>query len=403
MLLDVNPVSRCHVIAGERSGKPVYIPPQAKPIYDELYKLAKRNNYWAQVTVKGIQHLAAGRLHMNNIFVHPGGARRDGKEEFVVVLPGCKVTAEKLDGDGYKLLHFAPDAHYFELLSEDAKPGLYRAENGNAGWDSRPVKNGVIEKRDDYVVVVSDSGYERQSRALEMAANSAKSTPFFSGKQIERIGFDYHFTPGDKQIGGLRNLRKALRPLDMEELNGSALLLANSMASASKQKGIVWVSERGGSAVLSQALKILSTQGIQLKDHHLFMLEPKTSTKQAVESAMKLGMSLERDVTKVGFLNVVGNSGQLGVIRSRYKNDDDYNLLMAGVDFVKQGLTIQGGLAAVATLLAAGGATMSAPAVPAIISFIAAVTGGTVGGVAAASTVTEQVAPRLHHKIKAHL
>lgn len=44
MLLDANPVSRCHLIAGERSGKPVYITSQAKPIYDELYKLAKRNN-----------------------------------------------------------------------------------------------------------------------------------------------------------------------------------------------------------------------------------------------------------------------------------------------------------------------------------------------------------------------
>ncbi|UTA46938.1 hypothetical protein L1F30_12280 [Simiduia sp. 21SJ11W-1] len=402
MLLDANPVSRCHIIAGEKSGKPVYITPQAKTIYDELYKLAKRNNYWAQTTVKGIQELAAGRLHMNNIFVHPGSARRDGKEEFVVVLPGCKVTAEKLDGDGYKLLYFEPDAHYFELLPEDARPGLYRAEHKNRGWLSRPVKDGSVNKRDDYVIVVSDSGHGQTEDAIDAAAASAGATPFFSGKQVERIGFDYHYTPGDKRIGGLRNLRKALRPLDMEDLNGSALLLAKSMASASKQKGIVWVSERGGSAILSQALKILSTQGVKLKDHHLFMLEPTTTTKDAIESAIKLEMKFERNVAKVGFLNVVGNSGQLGAITARLK-DKSYTRKMASVDFVKQGLTIQGGIAAVGTLLAAGGATVSAPAVPAIISFIAAVAGGTVGGVAAASTVTEQIAPKLHHRIKAQL
>lgn len=402
MLLDAKPVSRCHLIAGERSGKRVYITPQAKPIYDQLYKLAKHNNYWAQVTVKGIQQLAAGRLHMNNIFVHPGCARRDGKEEFVVVLPGCKVTAEKLDGDGYKLLHFSPDANYFNLVSEDTRPGLYRAEYKNTRWQSSHVNDGTVKNRDDYVVVVSNCGYEQTKDVLEVAAPSAANTPFFSGKQVERIGFDYHYTPGDKRIGGLRNLKKALRPLGMEDLNGSALLLAKSMASASKQKGIVWVSERGGSAILSQALKILSTQGVKLKDHHLFMLEPTTSTRDAIESAIKMEMTLERNVAKVGFLNAVGNSGQLGVIKARLK-DDNYTHLMAGIDFVKQGLTIQGGLAAVATLLVAGGASVSAPAVPAILSFIAAVAGGTVGGVAAASTVTEQIAPKLHNRIKAHV
>jgi hypothetical protein len=188
----------------------------------------------------------------------------------------------------------------------------------------------------------------------------------------------------------------------IEDLNGTALLLAKSMASASKQKGIVWVSERGGSAILSQALKILASQGVDMKSHHLYMIEPTTSTKDAVDSALKMNMTLDRNVTKVGFLNAVGNSGQLGVITTRLKEDRGYKFSMACVDFAKQGITIQGGLAAVGTLLAMGGASMSAPAVPAIITFIAAVTGGTVGGIAAASTVTEQIAPKLHNRIKAH-
>lgn len=402
MLLDANPVSRCHLIAGERSGKPVYITPQAKPIYDELYKLAKRNNYWAQVTVKGIQELAAGRLHMNNIFVHPGCARRDGKEEFVVVLPGCKVTAEKLDGDGYKLLHFAPDAHYFSLHSEGMQPGLFRANKTSGVWNAERVNSGAINKKDDYVVVVSDRGYDDPKETAIMAAASASSSPFFGGKIVEQTGFDFHFTPGEKRIGGLRNLKKAIRPLGIEELNGSAILLAKSMASASKQKRIVWVSERGGSAILSQALKILSTQGVEMNDHHLYMIEPTTTTKDAVEIALKIGMTFERNTNKVGFLNAVGNSGQLSVITTRLKGDKDYKFSAACVDFAKQALTIQGGLAAVGTLLAMGGASLSAPAVPAMIAFIAAVAGGTAGGIAAASTVTEQIAPKLHNRIKAH-
>ena len=95
------------IIAGQHSGKPVTIVPTAKPVYDQLAKLARDgNNYWAEITVKAINELAAGRLHQSNIFVKPGAVHRNGTEEFVMILPGCKVTCEKLDADGFRILHF---------------------------------------------------------------------------------------------------------------------------------------------------------------------------------------------------------------------------------------------------------------------------------------------------------
>jgi hypothetical protein len=69
------------IIAGQHSGKPVKITPAAKPVYDNLVKLARdETNYWAQITVKAINELAAGRLHQSNIFIKPGAVHRDGKE-----------------------------------------------------------------------------------------------------------------------------------------------------------------------------------------------------------------------------------------------------------------------------------------------------------------------------------
>lgn len=405
MLIDANPVSQCHLIAGHGSGKPVYITPQAKPIYDELYKLAKRNNYWAQVTVKGIQDLAAGRLHMNNIFVHPGSLRRDGREEFVVVLPGCKVTAEKLDMDGYKLLYFKPDANYFELNSIGSKPVLLEVNKKDSRWETRELKKGFIKKCNNRMVVVTDSGHKSVSSASQISAFAATSTPFHGALYVEQEGFDMMYTPGDKRIGGLKNYQKAMRPLDIQDVNATALLLARAMDAANDQKGVVWVSEKGGAAVLAQALKIYADQGGKLEGHHLYMLDPTVASSDAVRQAHKLNMKLAREVTKVGLLNLVGSAGQAETILTRYRGrNDDYGLLKAGTDIVKQGLSVQGGIAAFATLgglvATAGGVSLAGPAIPALLTFIAAVAGGTVGAVKATAEVTDLVAPDFYRKVK---
>ncbi|MDN3638732.1 hypothetical protein QWY82_07925 [Simiduia curdlanivorans] len=407
MLLDDKPLQPSHLIAGSTSGKPVYITPQAKPIYDELYRLAKRNNYWAQVTIKGIQDLAAGRLHKNNIFVHPGSRRRDGREEFVVVLPGCKVTAEKLDTDGYKLLFFEADSNYFDVTKVEQRPSMYSVSKVRDNWAANLSKSGKIRDGEDRVVAIGDSNNSQVSDAIEVAAIAAGSTPSYGGDVINRKGFDYHFTPGVRSLGGLKNLRNALRPTDNMAINDSALMLAKSMYDARNQEGVLWVSERGGSAVLTQALRVLADQGLKLNKHSIFMVEPNTSSDDALKQAHRLQMKLGREVSKVGFLNVVGNQGQPRAIMARLRSEQSYNLTKASVDLVKQGVSIQGGIGAITTLsgymLLAGGISMTGPALPAALAFMGAVASGVLGGISAASSVVEQVAPRLHNQIKGKL
>ena len=252
------------VIAGQHSGKSVKITPTAKLVYDQLVKLARDgNNYWAEITVKAINELAAGRLHQSNIFVKPGAVHRNGTEEFVMILPGCKVICEKLDADGFKILHFEADIQYGEAIESGGAPGLYTATHrGNNEWDAELEIHGRIKEEKNRMVAISDSGYKEPARAATVAALRVAEAPFTGGSSmVNDDGFDLHFTPGEKRLGGLRNYRNAIRVNQYTELNESALLLARTMYQAKDIKGVRWVSEEGGSGVLTQAMTILAGQG----------------------------------------------------------------------------------------------------------------------------------------------
>ena len=183
------------IIAGQHSGKPVTIVPTAKPVYDQLAKLARDgNNYWAEITVKAINELAAGRLHQSNIFVKPGAVHRNGTEEFVMILPGCKVTCEKLDADGFRILHFEADIHYGEAIKAKAKPGLYTAKKNGSEWKTKRSRDGAIQRTNDRLVAICDSGYANLNDAAETAAPRISDAPMSGGSlRVNNNGFDPMF------------------------------------------------------------------------------------------------------------------------------------------------------------------------------------------------------------------
>jgi hypothetical protein len=399
------------IIAGQHSGKPVKITPAAKPVYDNLVKLARdETNYWAQITVKAINELAAGRLHQSNIFIKPGAVHRDGKEEFVMILPGCKVTCEKLDTDGFKILYFEPDIHYGELIESQAKPGLYASRKIGTKWKVKPQKRGHIEQEKDRLVAICDSGYKDPIRAATIAAPRIGEAPMSGGSfRVDSNGFDLHYTPGEKCIGGLRNYRNAIRPNQNTELHESALLLARTMYQAKDIKGVAWISEDGGSGVLTQAMTVLAAQGVQLPHHTAFLFNPTTSPNAAVKAAHSIGVQLDRKFTKTKILNVVGNRDQLEMIGNRWKNKaDSLTTLQAGVDIMAQGKSLQGfGLtvgSVAAGAAAVAGLGITAPA--ALTAFLTAIGGAVAVGKIAGSTVklgntlVENALPKHHDKWK---
>ncbi|SFC21317.1 hypothetical protein SAMN05660479_01388 [Microbulbifer thermotolerans] len=401
-----NTVRREIRIAGHHAGKPVTITPQADPIYRELVKLARRGNYWAVLTVNGIHQLAAGRLHQNNIFVKPDAVHRDGTEEFVVILPGCRVTAEKRPDGSYRVLYMQADLNYSELMEKAEKPGLYEVSKLDKRWLARWKKKGKIKEREDRLVAISDSGYKNPDIAASRSASRVAEAPFSGGGfRVEKNGFDMHYTPGKKRIGGRINYRDAVRPLDNATLHESALLLAKTMYDARKIKGVGWIAEFGGSAVLTQALKILADRGVRLENHTAFLVRPRTSPNEAVKAAHAVGLKLDRKFSKTHMLDYIGNRDQLELIINRWRNENEknYKWLQAITDMVEHGKSLQGAGAFMGSLAAVAGLSASAPAPAAAAAFLTAL-GAAVGGAATigklGKTMTEAWLPDKYDRIK---
>jgi len=119
---------------------------------------------------------------------------------------------------------------------------------------------------------------------------------------VKNYGFDLHHTPGEKGIRGLVNQRKALHTSQGREIVQSAILLANTMYQARNQKGVIWFSDYGGSAILTRALQILkNTKGVELLHHSVFMNHPTSKAKEAIAACEAIGL---KDFDKTsGLLN----------------------------------------------------------------------------------------------------
>ncbi|WP_428820347.1 hypothetical protein [Microbulbifer sp. MCCC 1A16149] len=413
-MFNYTPVSADKLIAGRHFGKRITITPQAEPIWNELVGLANRGNYWAQMSVNGIKQLAAGRLSQKNIFVKPGCTHRGGTEEFVIILPGCRVTAEKLSNDSYKLLHFQADLSYGDLIEERLAPGLYGATFNEGRWSANLRKNGEVDKRPQRVIAIGDSGYSLPGDAVKSAADTLSGSGSIANvsggaRSIKFAGpgggFDLHFTPGSKPIGGLVRYRSAINPLGNERLYESALLLARTMYMAKDVQDVRWISEFGGSGVLTQALQILADRKVKLNGHTAFMYRPSTSPNEALKAMHGVeGLELDRKVKDSNALDYIGNRDNLRMIRERRRKEEDtYTLLHKATDTVCAGVTVHNAVGFVAGAAGLAGLAVSAPAAG---SFLAAL--GAAAGVAGAAgklglQALKAWAPRKYNEVASKL
>jgi hypothetical protein len=392
------------VIAGKHAGKEVTIVPNAEPIYEKLKTLANNNNHWARLTIQGIHDLASGRLHQNNIFVKPNHLGNGGYEEFVIYLPGCKVFAEKLPSDKFKILGFEPDVHFFELRERDGKAGLYSAEHDGNKWNTDFVSSGRVKNVQKHIVGISDSGFNEPKLAAKNIADDLPNTPFTDDLGIEKSGFSLHFTPGEKRLGGLRNFKKAIKPLDNTAIHDSALLLAKTMYDAKSIDDVHWISTFGGSAILTQAMRMLAGRKIKLNKHRVFLYRPSTSTNEAFKWANAIELGIGRDFSKSGTLDYIGNRDRLELIINRRKNDRRYGNNQAVGDSVKYATSLQGGTATLITTAGLLAATAGvAASTPAALSFLAVFATGAAKAAGTAKLghdLAEAAFPRLHSHIK---
>ncbi|WP_160154361.1 hypothetical protein [Microbulbifer sp. ALW1] len=408
-------------IAGRSAGKSVTITPQAEPVYKEIRNLARRGNYWAQITVNALHQLASGRLHQNNIFIKPGPVHRGGEEEFVMILPGCKVTVEKQSKDAFKIVYFEADAGYAELQKDIETPGIFTASYGmRTGWTAKKEKkSGQIQAKEGRLIAVCDARHKTAISAVKTVAPDIASSHYSKEEgedPLQATGFDLHYTPGDKKIGGMRNLKDALKPLGKQDIHVSAQLLARTMYNARTIKNVRWISEYGGSAILAQALKILASQRIKLPKHRIFLFQPKTSQVEILNCARQLEMKIGRNQSRVSAFNLTGILGQPAVTINRVRHEEGYKVgqvIGDGIQFsalvgTSAGvITVVAGAAGVNIGTIAGSLGVAgATAVPALGAFLKALQSAapyvkkakSLGD--AAMTTAENFAPKIHNKIK---
>lgn len=374
-----NPV----VVHGASAGIPVAIKPELAPVYRNMERLAKQGNHWARLCVYHLQSLSSNQFK-NNVFVHDNG-RLEQFGEYTMILPGCRASFRKNQKGQFYIYALEADANFLELQKQGKAPSLFRvAKSDKKSWDLEFIPNGDIKHEKGRIVAISD-----QQRLISEATNSCAraigGAPIGGGSYVSKLnGFDMHFTPGKHKIGGLRNIGQARNAATSRDLHESALLLANTMERSRKVNGVSWISDNGGSGVLTQAMRILKDKKISFKDtgHHAFFSNLTTDLVTIEQLARDLEISFSRTTHKRNFLHpdqLIG-AGVLSGYRAswnRFRKDKNHSVLKLGTDTVKEtsGFSSAAGTLGLssAAVAAAFGVSASSIALPAGIAFAVAI------------------------------
>lgn len=313
----------------------------------------------------------------NSIYVKPVELRARDIDEFYAILPGIKATVVYKSKGEYQITNLELNDLYFKA-GEDTRPGLYHARRSLASWSSKYDESGEVQKTSNRAIAIADASYIDAHEAANGVSKYVEKAPgVASGHRFETEGFDLHYTARSGSLGGLTRYDA----LKNRETYDSALLLARSMQNAKSVDGANWISAFGGSAVLTQALEILSRQNMKLPGHSIFLHRPRTSSRQAIKLAHQLEMSLDKKASNIGFFDPLGAASNLRVAPGRIKNEKDYYDANSLVSDVLKGSLQSIGIAGAGVGLAV--TTTYATAVPALITLVKAASWTTVGTTAA--------------------
>ena len=372
------PINQNTVIAGKTSGIKVLCSPKALDVYNSLVKLGQRGNHWARLIVNGIAGLSSSRLGMDNVFTKKGAGIAYGRGAFYVALPGVMATFEALDDSSFVLLHLNIDKNnsdYFGGQKEAKNPGLWRVRLLDDKWKPKFVSDGrLLLKHKNRYVAVSDTKFS----SIQDATNHVSASLQGVNDTVKNIiegpeGFDMHFTPGHDRDDGLVSSKQTINNTGSSVMiRDSSQLLANTMHQSRDNKNIQWFSDWGGSAVLTNAMQILSDQQVTLPKHTILLNRPTSRPGKALELGRSLGLT-PFDGGQIRGITPKELIGRLGLLDTpissvqRLLNDDSYTakdmaLGAAGSSYKIAGLGV-GGLGVLGSVGLVSAGIASAPAV----------------------------------------
>jgi hypothetical protein len=290
------------IIFGKKSGIPVAINTELRPLFDQIDGLAKGGNHWAKLCIQQLSSLTSSHFK-KNVYMHVNG-RLEVFGDYTVILPGCKASFRKNSEGIIHVYALEADLNFDESQKNKEKPGLFKVKKNNGEWKPEYIPDGKIRERKVNVVVVADQR-ERIATSDYLARKAIADTGRPSS-DIDTNGYELHFTPGDQSIGGLRHLVQASNAETDSNLHESAVLLAKTMISARVIKDVTWISERGGSGVLTQAMRILKESGADFSStgHRAFFSHIQTNLGNAETLARQLGLVFDSKTHKKDWWNV---------------------------------------------------------------------------------------------------
>ena len=397
----ITTIDHLPTIAGKHGGKKVQATQEAANIFTALESIANKGNHWAVLAVKEIKALTSGRINSNHTYVSV--SHHNGEDEFFLVLPGCTIQAFRRSDDSYFINSIDSSLDFHEQQKEYSNPGLFfvEADKRQNSWKIKPRKKDNIKGKGKEIPVGISDRYKTIQNAASVVNAHIQASPY-QDKRID--GYNLFYTPGKKTIGGLFNLKESFAPDKAKSLSESAQLLAESMIAAKKkEKSVVWISQKGGSGILTQAMSIVKKKGVKLgKDQKVFLSHPTTRHIKAYELSQELEMGTDREFSShnpinmnefIGGLNV---AGELNLIHERQKHEKGYGWKKSTWDTGKTALTGNGMAGTVKTLAAAAAFGSAFAPVGAIIAAFG-VAKLAAGAVAAGGVVASNVGPAAHY------
>ena len=227
------------------------------------------------------------------------------------MLPGCKVVAEARSDGTYFIFDLELDDSYYDLNNNVQNTGLYfskRSTENPHGWVHEELKGRLKRGTVKLTVGISDA-YQNINKAARYVEEHIGNSP---DKVGVRDGFHLFYTSGKSKFGGLLHIKEALGAASHKSLNEPAFLLADAMKRASNTP-VLWVTQRGGSAVLAQAMGILKAQGITLPKHNIFLSNPTSSQTDIYRLMRQLEIPMDDKFANNNFLSIDELAGGLSL------------------------------------------------------------------------------------------
>ena len=244
-------------------------------------------------------------------------------------LPGIRATIECRHNTGYVVTALVLEDGYKQVGKRDNKPGIYSVRPDQDSLEVKYNRNGQIKGEDNRYVIICESGYKTAKAAAEDVVPRLEKLA--SRDVAQDKDFDIMFSSSG--LKGMRNFD----PTAITDAYAASSILASAMVRAKSRK-VQWVSDFGGSVMLTQSMAIIAQQNEKLEKHRVRMFKPSSDSTKAYHLALQIGAKVGSDFTTGG--GIRGSiSASLTKIKRIANRDDSYSLKDGAKDAAQSGLT----------------------------------------------------------------